>query len=225
MIGEDKALAEKIGAVLIEARRYSSFVNDAEDEFHKKVRLHCRKAGLQCHEDTTTDRVAAIFEQTQSAFRSAAFEARCYESFRRIWIDNTAGALPDEISHLTHHFGHRFPLSLYIFSEYLGTPEFRCAFPNSEFAERLFEEFFPRAEHARHAVAHESDRNLGKSVKYVSGKKIPTLFEISFNQASISDAGYKYVDRDGQRFELKFSTEDLELFWQAFCNYVRSECV
>jgi hypothetical protein len=223
MIIDDKVLAEKIGAVLIEARRYSSFVNETGHDFHKKVRAHLIKSGQKHHPCTTADRVETIYDLAAASFRTAVFEAFCYENYLKIWFGGSSisNSKFDEMIHLLHYFGNKVPLSLYTFLMYLRSVEFSSAFPNHRNAIGLFDLHFPKAEYARHAIAHEHDRNLGKAV--LNGK--PKLFESSLNLSSVTGKGYTFTDAACDVFEFKFESTRLSRFWDQFVEFVRSECV
>lgn len=214
----------KLGAVLLEARRFRSNVLSATNELDLMWYRRLKSEHFEEGKQTTKNRVCQLPSVLRIAFGEALLGAASHFGFFDFWQMHAGGTPSDSkraAIDYTHFFADTVPIQLYNFRMMLHSPEADLAMRRPGSIRETFENFFPHLIDARHAVAHQHDRNL--SVRTQRGKRI--LFDTVINDECLTANGKAYRNEAGQSFTFDFELTRMRNFWDCYAKFMSEECV
>lgn len=213
-----------IGAVLMRARRFRSDTLKLANEFDVKFYRRLCQSDFGLCEKTTKNRIVQLPEVLRIAYGEALLGAASYFGFAELWEDNPH--LRQSEARYTaldyaHFFADTVPIHLYNFRMMLISPEATYAMTKKKEILDRFDKSFPDLDKARHAVAHQHDRNFG--VRSGGGKR--KLFDCPINDECLTANGKSYRNENGERFTFNFELGRLRDFWSEYAQFLSEECV
>ena len=224
-------IERELGAVLVKARRFRASLLNLTSEVEFKWYRKLAHPDFWVNERdgkerTTKERVTQLPGVLRMALGEAALAAANHFFFFDLWQETGHDTefeieLRQHAVSYAHFFVDVVPIQLFNFKMMLDSPEAKCALDGQKNISKAFDQHFPKLTDARHAVAHQHDRNLAARTSF----RDRVLFEVPVNDEAFAPNGKTYRDANGVSFDFQFELSRFESFLRIYKENLETECV